>query len=442
MSIYKAYDVRGIYPEELNEDIAYKIGRAFVSITKSKTVAIGYDARLSAQALFDALAKGITEQGADVVNIGMCSTDMIYFATAFYKFDGGIMITASHNPKEYNGMKFCKKDAVPISGETGVYKMENLVKKNVFPKVEKKGKITKKDVFDDYIKKCLSFIDVKKIKPFKIVVDAGNGVAGLLIDKLEKHLPCKFVKLYFKPDGNFPNHLPSPIEEKNLKDLKDKIKEEKADLGIAFDGDADRVFLIDENNEMVTGTVMTALITKSILQKNPGSKILYNIVCGWIVPETIEKFKGKGIITPVGHSIIKDLMRKHDAIFAGEHSGHYYFRDNYYADSGLIGSLIVLELISKEDKPFSDVLKEFRKYYAIPETNFKVEDKEAKIKEIKQIFKGEKMLDFDGIRVDLDDFWFNVRPSNTEPLLRLNLEAKSKEIMEKRRDEVLEIIKS
>jgi len=441
MSIFKAYDIRGVYPKELNEDIAYKIGKAFVSITKSKSVVIGFDSRLSSKTLLKALAKGVTEQGADVIDIGICSTDMIYFATGFYKYEGGIMITASHNPKQYNGMKFCKKNAVPVSGKTGVYEMENLVKKNDFPKSEKKGKITKKDVFDDYIKKCISFIDVKKIKPFKIAVDAGNGVAGLLINRLEKYLPCKFIKLYFEPDGNFPNHLPSPIEKKNLVDIKKTIKKEKADLGIAFDGDADRVFLIDENNNIVTGTVMTALIAKSILQKNPGSKVLYNIVCGWIVPETIEKFNGKGIITSVGHSIIKDLMRKHDAIFAGEHSGHYYFRDNYYADSGLIASLIVLELIAMENKRFSDVLKEFRKYYAIPETNFKVKDKNAKIKEIKKKFKGEKMLDFDGIRVDFDDFWFNVRPSNTEPLLRLNLEAVSKEIMEKRRDKIVKIIK-
>ncbi|MBW2993420.1 phosphomannomutase/phosphoglucomutase [Candidatus Woesearchaeota archaeon] len=441
--IYKAYDIRGIYPSDLNEETAYKIGRAFARLTGCKNCVIGRDMRLSSKNIFDALAKGITDSGADVIDIGLCSTDMVYFAVGCYGYEGGIMITASHNPPEWNGMKFMKKNAVALSGETGIFEIEKLVKENKFIDSDKKGSIAKKDIMEDFVKKVLSFVDSNKIRNLKIAVDAGNGMAGMIVPKVFEKLNCGIIPLYFELDGSFPNHVPSPIESKNLADLQKTVIEKKADFGMAFDGDADRVFFIDEKGDLINSSVITALVAKKLLEKHPNSVILHNIVTGRIVPETIEANKGKAVIVPVGHSIIKNLMREKNAIFAGEHSGHYYFRDNYYADSGIIAALIITQMISDKEKSASEILKPYRKYFAVEEINSEVEDKQAKIEEIKKKYRhgALRVLDFDGIRIDYDDWWFNVRASNTEPLLRLNLEAKSKELMEEKKDELLNIIR-
>lgn len=442
MSIFKAYDVRGIYPTELNEEIAYNVGKAFVSLIKPKNVVIGRDMRLSSDSLFNSLAKGITEMGADVIEIGLCSSDMVYFAVGHYEYDAGIMITASHNPKEYNGLKFVKKGAVPVSSETGLKEIEKMAGKNDFKSAKNKGKIIKKDVMQDYIKNVLKFVDVKKIKPLKVVVDAGNGMAGKVMPEIAKHLPIKLIPLYFKLDGNFPNHVPNPVFEESAAELKKTIIREKADLGLAFDGDADRLGLIDEDEKFVSGSLTTAIVAKKMLSKNPGAKIIYSSTSSWIVAETIKKCKGTPIMSPVGHSFIKQWMRDYNALFGGEGSGHYYYRDNSYADSAFITALIVMEMISEENEPLSEILKPYKKYFAIEETNFKVEDKEQKIKEIRQKYKSGKINDMDGIRVEFNDWWFSVRASGTEPLLRLNLEAKSKELMEEKAKELKKIIEN
>ncbi|MDO8741225.1 MAG: phosphomannomutase/phosphoglucomutase [Candidatus Woesearchaeota archaeon] len=438
--IFKAYDVRGIYPTELNEDVAYKVGKAFVSLIKPKNVVIGRDMRLSSDSLFNSLSKGITEMGADVIEIGLCSSDMVYFAVGFYKYDAGIMITASHNPKEYNGLKFVKKGAVPISSETGLREIEKIAEKNDFKAAKNKGKITKKDVMQDYIKNILKFVDIKKIKPLKVVVDAGNGMAGKVMPEIAKHLPIKLIPLYFKLDGSFPNHIPNPVFEESTIELKKTIRREKADLGLAFDGDADRVGLIDEKEKFVPGALTTAMVAKKMLSKHPGAKIIYSSTSSWIVAETIKKCKGKPIMSPVGHSFIKQWMRNYNALFGGEGSGHYYYQDNFYADSAFITALIVMEMISEEKKPLSKILEQYKKYFAIEETNFEVEDKGQKIKEIMQKYSSGKINDIDGIRIEFDDWWFSVRASGTEPLLRLNLEAKSKKVMEEKARELKNII--
>ena len=442
MSIFKAYDVRGVYPNELNEEIAYKVGRAFVTFLKVNKVAVSQDMRKSSNSLKKELIKGITDQGADVIEVnGLCSTPRSYFACWFLKTPGSIMVTASHNPRKYNGFKFTREKAIPISGDTGIKDIEKLVLKNKFKEPKKKGKIIKKDITQDYKKHILNFINPKKIKPLKVVIDAGNGMGGKDMELLLGKLPLKVIKMYFKPDGNFPNHEANPLKEENLVALKKKIKEEKADFGIAPDGDADRVFFIDENAETIPADFITCLIAEKILKKNKGEKVLYDLRSSWITKETIEAFGGKPLMCRVGHAFIKEQMRKEKAIFAGELSGHFYFRDNFYTDSGVIAALKVIQIISEKGKKLSELVKPLKKYFASGEINSEVEDKEEKMKELAKIYGDGKISYLDGIRVDYKDWWFNVRPSNTEPLLRLNLEAKTKELMETKRDEVLNIIR-
>jgi phosphomannomutase len=441
-SIFKSYDIRGVYPETINEETVKQIGQAFVNLFNLKKVVIGVDGRNSGPALEKALVEGITIGGADVVRAGICSTDMVYFASGFYPdIDAGAMITASHNPKEYNGLKLILKGAKAVSGEEGLLEIRDKILKEDLIKGSR-GKEENRDIYNDYAEKILSIIEPEKIKPLKVAIDAGNGVAGFVVEKLFKNLSVEIVPIYFDIDGNFPNHQPSPIEEKNIEDLKKKVLESKADLGLAFDGDGDRVFLVDENGQAVSATIMTAMIAKRMLQAQPGARILYNLICGKIVPETIEANKGVPSITKVGHSLIKAQMRKEDGLFAGEHSGHYFFKDLYYADSGMLASLVVLELISSKNKPLSVIADEFNKYYLSGEINTEVADQEGKIKEIKEKFSDAKISELDGVSVEYQNWWFNVRPSNTEPLLRLNVEADSQDLMEKKRDQLLEIIRA
>ncbi len=442
MSIFKAYDVRGVYPTELNEELAYKVGRAFTSFLKVDKAAVSQDMRDSSESLKKALVRGITDQGADVIDVeGLCSTPRHYFACWFLKTKGSIMVTASHNPGKYNGFKFTRQEAIPISGDTGIKDIERLVIKNRFKEPKKKGSIIKKDITLDYKKHILNFIDIKKIKPLKVVIDAGNGMGGADIELVLDKLPIKAVKMYFKPDGSFPNHEANPLNEENLRDIKKRILSEKADFGIALDGDADRVFFIDENSEVIPADFITCLIAEEYLKRNRGEKVLYDLRSSWVVKEVIERNGGKPGMSRVGHAFIKEQMRREEAVFAGELSGHFYFRDNFYTDSGIVAALKVIQIISEKGKRLSELVRPLRKYYASGEINSEVEDKEGRMKELAEIYKDGKVSWLDGIRIDFNDWWFNVRPSNTEPLLRLNLEAKSKKLMEEKRDEVLKIIR-
>jgi phosphomannomutase len=440
-AIFKAYDVRGVYGKDLTEDVAHKIGRAFVSFLKCKEVIVGYDMRVSSPKLSEAFMKGVTDEGADAIDIGQVSTDGLYFASGFLK-KAGVMFTASHNPPEYNGLKFCKAMAVPINEDTGLREIKKIIEKNNFKKSKERGEVVKKSILNEYVKHVLSFINVNKIRKLKIAVDAGNGMAGKIVPLVYNTLPVKMFPLYFELDGTFPNHLADPSKYENLMELQKTVKKEKCDFGMAFDGDADRVFFVDEKGSVVNSSLISALIIKSILKKHGKQKVIYNLVSSKIVPETIEKFGGKAVIERVGHSFIKDTMRRINAIFACEHSAHYYFKHNFNADSGIIASLIVCEIISSKKKKLSKLLKEFEVYFKIEETNFEVEDKIKKMKEIKAHYKklGAKIMELDGVTVEFDDWWFNVRPSNTEPLLRLNLEADTEKIMEEKKGEVSKVI--
>jgi phosphomannomutase len=443
-AIFSAYDVRGIYGETLTEAVAYRIGRAAAQYLNVPEIAVGRDMRLSSPPLAAAILQGITDQGVNAVDLGMTTTDGLYFAVGKFNYPAGIMITASHNPGKYNGMKFCRAQAFPISLETGLADIRDLAVSGHFTEPSTHGKITQRDIIDDYVNHVLTFVDVNKIKPLKVVIDAGNGMAGLVLPRVFQRLPCELVPLYFELDGSFPHHPASPIEPENMVDVQQKVREVHADLGAAFDGDADRMFPVDEHGDIVDGSMVTAAMAQSLLRKHPGSTILYNLIVSKSVPALINKLGGKAVRTRVGHSYIKAEMRKLNAIFGGEHSGHFYFRDNWFADSGLIALLILLELISVEDKPLSEILKPLDQGVRSGEINSTVQDVQGKLRAIEDHFgKGAQSIDkLDGITIDYGDWWFNVRPSNTEPLLRLNVEANSRELMEQKRDEVLAFIRS
>jgi len=441
--IFHAYDIRGIYGENLTDDVAYRIGRAAAQYLQVPEIAVGRDMRLSSPQLAAALIRGITDQGVNAIDLGMTTTDGLYFAVGKFNFPAGVMITASHNPAQYNGMKFCRAQAFPISLESGLSDIRDLAVSGKFAEPASKGQVIKRDITDDYVKHALSFVDVSRIRPLKVVIDAGNGMAGLIMPKVFQHLPCELVPLYFELDGNFPHHPASPIEPENMVDVQKKVREVGADLGAAFDGDADRMFPVDEHGDLVDGSKVIAAVSNSLLQKFPGSTILYNLIVSKSVPELINKLGAKAIRTRVGHSYIKAEMRQNNAIFGGEHSGHFYFRDNWFADSGLIALLILLELVSVENKPLSEILKPLDHGFRSGEINSTIADAQGKMHALEEHFgKNAKSVDhLDGVTLDFGDWWFNVRPSNTEPLLRLNLEANSRELMEQKRDEVLAFIR-
>ncbi len=440
-SIFKAYDIRGTYPDQINEDIAYAIGLGTSNLLNSRNAVVARDMRLSSDKLAEALIRGFIDGGTNVTDIGLISTDGLYFAVGKYGYDCGVMITASHNPAQYNGMKICERDAIPLSGDGKLADIRNLITTDKLKKSSQKGNFTKRNILTDYVSHALNFIDIKKIKPFKIAVDAGNGIAGMIMPEVFKHLPCTLIPMYFDLDGSFPNHQASPIEPENVADLKAKIKETGADLGAAFDGDADRVFLIDEKCRTLGGDMVTALVAKALLKKNPGSTILYNLICSKAVPELVKSLGGIPIRTRVGHALIKPLMREHNAIFGGEHSGHFYFRDNWFADSGLIALLVCLELISEANMPLSKQVSQFDHYVRSGEINSKVNDISASLKKIESTFSDGKIDKIDGITVEYKDWWFNVRPSNTEPLIRLNVEADNSELLDKMTQKVLSVIR-
>ncbi|HVU65717.1 MAG TPA: phosphomannomutase/phosphoglucomutase [Ktedonobacteraceae bacterium] len=442
-NIFSSYDIRGIYGQKLNDEIAYLIGRAAAQHFQVPEFAVGRDMRLSSPQLAAALIRGLTDQGANVIDLGMTTTDELYFAVGKFNYSAGVMVTASHNPGNYNGMKFCLAQAYPVSKETGLAAIRDLAISGDFSTPARKGDVTRRDVLNDYVEHALSFIDVSKIKPLKVVIDAGNGMAGMAMPKVFEKLPCTLIPLYFELDGSFPHHPASPIEPENMVDLQKKVRETGADLGAAFDGDADRMFPVDEHGDIVDGSMVTAIAANSLLRKQPGSTILYNLIVSKSVPELVEKLGGKAFRTRVGHSHIKADMRTQNAIFGGEHSGHFYFRDNWYADSGLIAFLMTLELVSTGGKPLSEMLKPLDHWVRSGEYNSTVSDAQGKLSALEAHYSqsAQTVDHLDGLTCDFGDWWFNVRPSNTEPLLRLNVEARTQALMEEKRDEVLAFIR-
>ena len=431
LSIFKDYDIRGTYPDKINGPVFAEITHAIVRKFQPKTVAICRDMRLSGSEIRDAIVGVLTWLGIDVFDAGLTGTEMQYFIAGTKPYDLVFMISASHNPPEYNGLKIVTRGVVPLNGEWGLPEIKMLALKQKFSNGNKRGLLKNQDILDPWIKHVLSFIDPLKLAPLKVVVDAGNGMGGRAWDKIKGQVPVKIIPLYFDPDGNFPHHLPDPLNTNNLVDLQKEIIKEEADLGFAMDGDADRLFVLDEKGEIISGTITCAMLAESQLTRYGGGKVLYNVVCGNIVPETIRRLGGQPLRVRVGHSFIKQEMKKNKAIFAGEHSGHFYFKDNYCADSSTIAGLLLLDYISKKNHTLSRIVKEFDKYFSSGEINIKVKDVEAIINNLKLNFKDAKGSDqIDGLTIRYSNWWFNLRVSKTEPLIRLNLEADNKDLME------------
>jgi phosphomannomutase len=443
--VFKAYDIRGIYPDELDEDGAYAIGRAYVEQFEPRRIAVGRDMRVSSPAIAKATTEGAVDGGAEVLDLGLVGTEMVYFAVGDLGLDGGIEITASHNPKEYTGMKIVRRGALPVGGESGLLDIRDRAVAG-FDRSggQSPGRVRSYDVWPAFVERVLSFVDVDAILPLRVVVDAANGMAGAMLPPVLERLPIEAIRCYFEPDGTFPNHEPNPLLPENREFIVKKTLEEHADLGVAFDGDADRCFFVDDQGEFVPGDFVTALLAESILAKEPGAKVIYDLRASWAVPETVEQAGGVPLMNRVGHAFIKQRMRKEDATFGGEVSGHYYFRDFSQADSGVVPFLLMLELVSRKGRKLSEILKPYReRYFITGELNTPVADVPLKLQELKERFGPEGTVShLDGISVDANDWHMNVRPSNTEPLLRLNLEARSEELMERKRDEVLDVIRT
>lgn len=439
--IFKAYDIRGIYPTDLDADVAYAIGRAFATFLKADEVLVGRDMRLSGPELFEAVTRGLMDQGADVVDIGMVSTDQYYFACSTLKLPG-MMVTASHNPKAYNGFKMVRQMPYLLSGDEGIQDLRRIVENDAYAPATRKGSMRSVDLSPQFVDAVLGLIDVAAIKPLKVVADTGNGMVGPILQRVYARLPITLVGMYLEPDGNLPNHGLDPLQPENRAELERRVVAEKADVGFAFDGDGDRFFTIDDRGKFVPGDYLTALLGRYLLQKNGGGKILYDIRASWAVKDLAEAAGGEALVERVGHAFIKRRMADEGAIFAGEVSGHYYFQGFNYADSGIIPSLMVLEMLSTSGKKMSELLAPLEtKYFISGEINSTVSDPKAKIEELAARYRDGEQARIDGISVTYPTWHFNVRASNTEPLIRLNLEATSQEEMERRRDEVLAIIR-
>jgi phosphomannomutase len=440
--VFKAYDVRGLYPSELDEEGGYAIGRAYVEQFEPTSIAVGRDVRLSSPSMAEAVIRGATEGGASVRDIGTVGTEMLYFAVGELGLDGGIAVTASHNPKDYTGMKIVRRGALPVGGDSGLFEIRDRALSLRDTTGSDPLAAEKVDIYPAFVEKVLSFVDPSAVKPLRVVIDAANGMAGAMLPPILERLPIDAVRCFFEPDGMFPNHEPNPLLPENREFIMGKVVEEKADLGIAFDGDADRCFFVDDTGQFVPGDFVTALLAESILEKEPGAKIIYDVRASWAVRDTIERAGGIPLMNRVGHAFIKLRMREEGAVFAGEVSGHYYFRDFNQADSGTIPALLMLELVSKRDRPLSELLRPYReRYFLTGELNTPVEDVALKLQELKEHFAGQgEISHLDGISVTADDWHMNVRPSNTEPLLRLNLEALDPELMKRKREEVLAVI--
>lgn len=443
---FGAYDIRGIYPKTINEEIAYRIGRFFPSLFAAKKVVVGNDIRLSGPAIKNALMKGLVESGCDVIDIGQCGTEMIYFATAHLQLDGGVMITASHNPKEYNGMKFVRQGARPISGDTGLRDLEKQVADGVLPALAAAlGKVELLDITEDYVKHILSYIDIAALNPLKVVVNAGNGAAGPILDVMEKYLPFELVKVHHQPDGNFPNGVPNPLLPDNRDDTAKAVRESGADAGVAWDGDFDRCFMFDEQGNFIEGYYMVGFLAKAFLNKQAGEKIIYDPRLTWNTEELVRENGGVPIMSKSGHAFIKEKMREENAVYGGEMSAHHYFQDFFYCDSGMIPWLLVLELLSKSSgKTLSNLMEERIQHYPCSgEINSKVKDAEAVLERIEKEYNAEgKITKLDGLSVEFPDWRFNLRKSNTEPMLRLNVEVRdNEELMRRKTAELLKKIR-
>jgi phosphomannomutase len=442
--IFKAYDIRGVVPDELDEATAEAVGAAFVRVTGAKQMVTLHDMRTSSAPLADALGRGAASQGADVISGGLGSTDMVYYASGALDIPGA-MITASHNPARYNGIKLCRAGARPVGIETGLADVKKLIQDGIPAYDGPQGTITSQDLLPGYAEYLKKLVPLDGIRPLKVVVDAGNGMAGYTVPTVFEGLPLEVISLYFELDGTFPNHEANPIDPENLRDLQRVVKENNADIGLAFDGDADRCFVVDERGEIVNPSVLTGLIASRELQREPGATIIHNLITSRAVPEIIKENGGTPVRTRVGHSFIKAKMAETGAVFGGEHSGHFYFRDFWFADSGMLAALNVLATLGKQDKPLSELLKEFDRYYASGEINSEVADQAAATEKVRQVYAtqpGVTTDDMDGMTVSASDWWFNLRPSNTEPLLRLNAEAADEATMEQIRDDVLKLVRS
>ena len=433
--LFKSYDIRGIVGEQIYPEICYQIGKAFASLMAEEDaslekILIGHDMRPSADALVPAFIEGVTSRGIDVVQLGLCSTDMLYFASGFHNCPGAIF-TASHNPSQYNGIKLCRAGAGPIGAESGLVDIQEKAMSEDSGPALSKGNVHSLEILDDFVNHVLGFVDVKSLQPLNVVVDTANGMGGLVVPAVFDKLPFRLDLMFGELDGTFPNHPADPLNSENLVDLQRKVLSSNADIGLAFDGDADRVFLVDEMGQSLSGSDTTALVAKSILDREPGSTIIHNLICSRAVPETIKRYGGQALRSRVGHSYIKQLMAETDAAFAGEHSGHYYFRDNYRADSGLIAALLVMQEMSDKGVSLSSLRKGFGSYSSTGEINFRVNDPTDVIERISNTFSDHEHDYLDGLTVNGDKWWFNLRPSNTEPLLRLNLEADNGITMER-----------
>lgn len=439
LNIFHEYDIRGIYPTDFNREAAYQIGRVFVNYTKAKKILVGRDVRLSGQEIFDGLTQGLTAQGADVFDAGLVPIDFVYSMTVKNNYEAGIMITASHNPKEYNGLKMFKYSGKPwIDWINGEEIKEIIDQQTILAK--QKGKIEKVDHWQQYLDHIFSFVEKNKIKPLKIVVDAGNSVAAKVVSLIKKYLPCQIIDRFFELDGNFPNRSPNPMDEEVFKNLGKEVVKQKADLGVAFDGDTDRIVLVDEKGEALLGDLQLLLLAKKMLEKYPGAGIVYNLMMSKAVPEFIKKMGGQPIRSRVGFCFIMKNMIEKNGVMGGELSCHFSFRDNFYTDSGFIAFLIFLEIISQANQPLSELVKEYKIYHKIYEPTIKITDKEKTFNLLKEKYKDGKIDELDGITIEYPDWWFNLRPSNTEPVVRLTVEAKTKKLLEKKLEEIKELI--
>jgi phosphomannomutase len=450
--IFKAYDIRGLYPAEIDVEVAYRVGRAFPRVLADLhggapegglRIALGHDMRLHSPALAEAVGRGLLEEGCRVLDVGMVGTEMVYYAIGSRELDGGVAVTASHNPKEWAGFKLLRERAIALSGDEGIQDVRRLVESEAFDRPSGKGSIEREDIYEPFQKHALGFIDPDAIRPMEVVLDGGNGMAGPMIGPIIDGFPIEQHRLYFEPNGEFPGHGPNPLLPENRKLIVDTVLERGAELGIAWDGDVDRCFSIDDHGEFVPGDFLTALLAESILAKEPGATIIYDVRASRAVPETVERAGGKALVNRVGHAFFKARMRETGAAFGGEVSGHYYFRDFWCADSGVIPALLVLELLSVKQKTMAELLEPYRsRYFISGEINSTVSDQEAKMKEIADRYSDCEVSWLDGVSVDCGTWHFNVRPSNTEPLLRLNLEGSTKEEMEERTEELLKLIRS
>ena len=438
--VFKAYDVRGLVPDDLSPALVREIGAAFAEWSKAPKIVVARDCRLTSPELAAAIAEGATSRGVDVVDIGLASSDLLYFASGALDLPG-VMVTASHNSKQYNGLKFCLERAKPVSEDTGLEDIRAIVERGIRPSVPSPGTVERRSMLEAYVEHVLTFVDVSKLRPLAVVIDTANGMGGLVAPAVLERLPVKVVDLFPELDGTFPNHPADPMDPNNKRWLRDAVLEHRADVGLAFDDDADRVFLVDERAQDVTGSSVTAFIAQAMLKNEPGATILYNLICSCAVPEVIRENGGTAVRTRVGHSFIKKVMAETGAIFGGEHSGHFYFRENYHADSGMITSVVALHLLSAAGDPLSELLEPFIRYFDSGEINSKADDKQARIEEVDRALVGGRRDRLDGLTVEFDDWWCNVRPSNTEALLRLNVEARTADLLKEKTATVLAIIR-